>query len=413
MKLNKFLFGLTLFLTIGVFNSCKEKQKVELQLNENHLVIGEKVENIKITEFISNVPNNEDFDTKYLVIDFWATWCAPCLATVPHFNDLQKHFENNSEISFISLTDETPKIVKRILDRIEFKTIVATDQSKETLKKYKVNSLPTTIIIDKKNTVRWIGTPKELNKDIINNIINDQSWKPRSKIDKNSPQKNKHTGTSTALNDLSNSKSNVYSFNIAYAEKSEPKLNNFSLPSGKYIDLNNDLKSILSKVTRKPLSEIIIPSNFKDKNYNLLYINTNLKKEKFDMNLFLKQLQIIENKLLSALELKKKVEVQKTDVFVLKAQDKSKLEIGSGELMAHTGDNDKYLTFSNVDIDLLMKNVSKFHNVVLINETNLNGKYEFLIDKNDFEKAKEDLLSYGISVEKAKRDVEFYIYEKL
>jgi thiol-disulfide isomerase/thioredoxin len=82
------------------------------------LVIGEKVEDIKITDFISNIPQDKELKDKFLVIDFWATWCAPCLKSVPHFNQLQNQFKDNSNIAFVSLTDETPKIAKRIMNRI-------------------------------------------------------------------------------------------------------------------------------------------------------------------------------------------------------------------------------------------------------------------------------------------------------
>lgn len=131
------------------------------------------------------------------------------------------------------------------------------------------------------------------------------------------------------------------------------------------------------------------------------------------MEIFMEQLTIIKEKILTALDLQEKIETQNAVVYILKVRDKSKLENGSGEVMSHTGDNDKYLTFSNVDINLLMKNIAQFYNIILVDETNLDGKYEFLIDKNDFEQAQKDLLSYGISVEKTKKDIEFNIYEKL
>ncbi|AFL81764.1 thiol-disulfide isomerase-like thioredoxin [Aequorivita sublithincola DSM 14238] len=413
---------LTIFLIIFTLISCQEKEKkkekTEPKLNENYLVLGEKVEDIKITDFISNIPKYKELKDKFLVIDFWATWCAPCLKSVPHFNQLQNEFKDNSNIAFVSLTDETPKIAKRIMNKINFETIVASDQSKETQKNYKISSLPTTVIIDKNNLVRWIGIPEELDKETINKIISDPNWQPENKpkplkTDEKLSEKYIKTSISKTLTEFSELKSNIYSFNLTFADKSDPKSSSFSLPSGKYIDLNTGLKNILSKVTRKPVSEIIIPTDLEEKNFNLLYLNTNLKKEHFDMEIFMEQLTIIKEKILTALDLQEKIETQNAVVYILKVRDKSKLENGSGEVMSHTGDNDKYLTFSNVDINLLMKNIAQFYNIILVDETNLDGKYEFLIDKNDFEQAQKDLLSYGISVEKTKKDIEFNIYEKL
>lgn len=396
--------------------SCKENEKIELVLDENELVIGEKVKDIKITDFITNTPNEKDFKGKYLVIDFWATWCAPCLQSVPHFNKLQNHFEKNSEILFISLTDETPQKVKRILNKISFTSIVVSDQSKETIKNYKINYLPQTVIVDKNNIVRWIGVPEELTIAIIEKVISTADWIPEDKTNTDKlvqalPKKIKSENIPVILNQLNNSLNNIYSFNLTFADKNASRSSNLSMVQGKYIELNSDLINILSKLIRKPVTEIIVSEKFKDKTFNLLYKNSNINKDNINMDVFLEQLKIIKNNILLALDLEEKIESKKTTVYLLKVADKFKLEIGSGDLMSHSGDNDNYLTFSNVNIELLMENISRFHNVILIDETDLEGKYEFLIDKNNFKQAKKDLLTYGLSLEKTIKKIEFYIYE--
>lgn len=416
---------LKILLLFFVIISCNQKKQADKNVNqqkialkENVLVIGEKVENINITDFIENTPKEQDFSNKIKVIDFWATWCAPCLQAVPHFNDLQNEFENNPDIVFISLTDESPEKAGRILERINFTSIVASDQTKETLKNYKVNSLPQTVIVDQNNFVRWVGLPNELNTDIISTILQEEDWNPnkiiRTKsLDSTSSIKEDKAAVRMPqlLTQLRDSTSALYSFNLTFANSTDPKSSGFSMGEGKYLELNSDLKTILSKLVRKPSSEIIIPKKYADSTFNLLFKNSNINADNINMEVFLEQMELIKRNMLIALDLEEKIESRKTKVYILQVKDKSKLEPGSGDLMARYGSNDDYLTFSNVEISNLIGQISRFHNVILSDETSLDGKYDFLIDKNDFEKAKRDLLNYGISVDQSEKNIEFYIYE--
>ncbi|NHJ23809.1 MAG: thioredoxin [Candidatus Lokiarchaeota archaeon] len=54
----------------------------------------------------------KDFSDKYIIIDFWAVWCGPCMMFAPIFEQLQK--ENGKEFIFVKVnTDELPSIAQR------------------------------------------------------------------------------------------------------------------------------------------------------------------------------------------------------------------------------------------------------------------------------------------------------------
>src|SRR4051794_18336148 len=63
---------------------------------------------------------------KIVVVEFWATWCAPCIASIPHLNELAERFKDK-EVVFISLTDEPRTTVEPFLKRKPIKGWVALD----------------------------------------------------------------------------------------------------------------------------------------------------------------------------------------------------------------------------------------------------------------------------------------------
>lgn len=87
---------------------------------------------ITITDWIANVPNDKNIDNKFIVLEFWATWCAPCLKNVPHLNDLQNIFRDNKELYFVSITNEETVKVKKLLERVHFESIVVSDIKSQT-----------------------------------------------------------------------------------------------------------------------------------------------------------------------------------------------------------------------------------------------------------------------------------------
>jgi len=54
---------------------------------QKELRVGEDVPSIVIEKWIANAPQNKDFRNKAIVLEFWATWCAPCIVAIPFLNE--------------------------------------------------------------------------------------------------------------------------------------------------------------------------------------------------------------------------------------------------------------------------------------------------------------------------------------
>lgn len=67
---------------------------------------------------VGTLPKPNFYKEKVLVIDFWATWCAPCIAGFPEFTHLISTYKGNKSIAFAAMTDEPKSIVERFLEEL-------------------------------------------------------------------------------------------------------------------------------------------------------------------------------------------------------------------------------------------------------------------------------------------------------
>lgn len=84
--------------------------------SQNKLKVGEKGPKLNITDYLQNAPEEKSIENKYILLEFWATWCATCLEEVPNLNKMQERFKDRKELVFISITDESPEKTKKTLE---------------------------------------------------------------------------------------------------------------------------------------------------------------------------------------------------------------------------------------------------------------------------------------------------------
>jgi thiol-disulfide isomerase/thioredoxin len=125
--------------------------------------------NLVLKNVKNETVNLSQSKNKPVLINFWATWCAPCLAELP---DLSKLYEDHKdEIDFYFISKEEPIILERFLKSKVFNLPVYAQISKLPFP-LENSSLPTTYLIDKNgNIVAFANKTAKWNDEKIKTLI--------------------------------------------------------------------------------------------------------------------------------------------------------------------------------------------------------------------------------------------------
>ena len=128
--------------------------------------IGDPAAPLQIAEWVKGDAVNLDEvkGKKVVVVEFWATWCGPCKASIPHLTELAKKFADRGVV-FIGVSDEDVSKVRPFVDQMGAKMdyAVAIDNNRQTsagyMKAYGQNGIPCAFIVDRDGRVAWVGHP--------------------------------------------------------------------------------------------------------------------------------------------------------------------------------------------------------------------------------------------------------------
>lgn len=175
LKVIRILAGaaaLSLASAVGLPSPISTTAEAQLRRTLN---VGDKAPQIRTHEWLKGDELTSYEPGQVYVLDFWATWCAPCIAAMPHLSELQeKHAENGLNIVAISvdsvrntgqLNDDLIQRIKNFVvendQRMQF--AVAIDDSgfsdRAVRMAYGMQSIPATFIVDREGRIAYGGNP--------------------------------------------------------------------------------------------------------------------------------------------------------------------------------------------------------------------------------------------------------------
>jgi thiol-disulfide isomerase/thioredoxin len=153
------LFIIFIYLITSTFSHAEEKPDIKnLILTKNAKIY----EDVIFKDAMQNDVNLEDFKGKLLILNFWATWCAPCREEMPSLDSLQSNSNlDNLKIFPINIGQEDILKSESFFNELNIKNLdIYFDPPITLAKKFSLRGVPTTIFFNKegKEFARIIGS---------------------------------------------------------------------------------------------------------------------------------------------------------------------------------------------------------------------------------------------------------------
>lgn len=136
-------------MTVGLFQPKVPPVEETIKLNTSSLP------QLHLSDTKGQVINTADQNGKVIFINFWATWCPPCIAEMPSIQSLYDHFKDNPEVSFLLIdVDNDPQKSVEFMNKRGW-TLPVYFPAGNIPSSYFTGTLPTTVILDKAGNIAF------------------------------------------------------------------------------------------------------------------------------------------------------------------------------------------------------------------------------------------------------------------
>ncbi len=158
--------------------------QVLAQFEKRHWSTESDPPNIEYTDISGNTWNGFQLKGKIVVLNFWATWCAPCMEEMPSLQKLQDNSQSNQLLVLTINNKESPGKIQQFIGKNQFTLPVITDRQGVIAKKWGVKIFPTSIVLSHQGKPMWIiegavdWTGQEMQELLKNSAISPSTTRP-------------------------------------------------------------------------------------------------------------------------------------------------------------------------------------------------------------------------------------------
>ena len=148
---------------------CAFVSVLYLSLHDNVVKVGDRAPSFSITADNGKTLTARDFGGKLLILNFWASWCPPCVQEAPSMETLAAKLGPKGLVIFGVSEDEDPKAYREFLDKYHVTYPTAREPGKETKIKYGTVLIPESYFID-------------ANGRVVEKIVSSTNWSSEEMI---------------------------------------------------------------------------------------------------------------------------------------------------------------------------------------------------------------------------------------
>lgn len=350
---------------------------------------------INISEQIQSNSSATLDENKLYFVDFWATWCGPCIPAKKYLGTLQKQFKEDFYV--ISISSESPELVKKYIAKRPTNLAVGIDYDNQTFTEYEIQSLPTGILFDAKGRVLWKGHPANLS---VGDIKRHLARNTTRIAVKDFIQLKAYKKVTDEISDYEPAEDFELKVSDNFSSILEIK------DQGDYTSYTGSLKSILAYLYKVNDQQIRLESTLDQKGYTL-HIKKNSRKH-----------NNLSKHVLKSLKLKMEEEVVNGEVVVFKSDgskfwDTDQVNWGPDTPKYLIGDD--HIEANNVsfeDISYRLSNLLELP-IIIENTADATTLHDWQVHYRYYELMQADLNdNYGVKVVKENRQYPIYRIKK-
>jgi uncharacterized protein (TIGR03435 family) len=321
------------------------------------------------------------------MLEFWATWCVPCVQQIPPLNALVEQFRENLSSSSASQNEAETALIPFLASH-PMEGIVGIDKDGATSRAYDVGFLPTTVLIDRQGRLAAVSTSANITAGVLNKLIaGEPPDLPR-------PLDREPSFRPDAM---------LVKASIRASDETDGDIGG---RSGKLFARASDVRDLLSTTYQFPREQIQIPSDFEHKRYDLLVEGPGLQDE---------QLQAIAQQLIPpALKLTINREKQTVPVLILSKPDGANLHLKPTVKKTgfSFGGKPGFGDYRGVTVTFFARLIQRELHQIVVDETGISGRYDISLkwdpdhSESLLQAVREQL---GLSISEGKRPVELLV----